>query len=94
MTCAEPSLLALQCEDGATRCFASFQSTVRFLNLRQREGLINVNFHLAALHHGKQVVGHGLRAFARSDVTEQGLTCDVQGALWAQNAWREGCHCT
>jgi len=70
--------LKLQSEDGTTRCFASFQGAMCFLHLCQGESLVNVNFDFAALHHSKQIVSHGLRAFARCDVAEQGLACDVQ----------------
>jgi len=35
--------------------FAGFQSFVGFLHLRQREGLVNVNFDLATLHHCKAI---------------------------------------
>ena len=86
--------LKLQSEDGATRCFAGFQGTMCFLNLSQWESLINVNFDFATLHHSKQIIGHGLRAFARCDVAEQSLARDIQRALGAQHAWCEGCHGT
>ena len=86
--------LKLQSEDGATRCFASFQGTMCFLHLCQGKSLVNVNFDFATLHHRKQIIGHGLRAFARGDVAEQSLARDIQRALGSQHAWCEGCHGT
>lgn len=83
---------ALKREDGATCGLARFQCLVSLLYLRQGESLVNVDFDFATLHHCKQVVGHGLGAFARGDVTEQGLTRDVQRPFVAQDAWRERCH--
>ena len=77
--------MTLERENGATGCFAGFQGTMRFLNLGQGKSLIDVNFHLATLYHSKQIVGHGLRAFARGDVAEQGLARDIQRTFDTQN---------
>jgi cobalt-zinc-cadmium resistance protein CzcA len=67
--------------------------SVRLGNVSQGVSLVDVNLHLAAGHGFKQIVGHLLRAFARDDVAEQGLTCEVNRTFRAQDAgghWR-GC---
>ena len=54
--------------------------------------LIDANLHRTALHHGEEVIGHGLSGFARCDVGEQGLARQVQRALGPEHARRDGRH--
>lgn len=84
----------LKRDEGATRGLAGFQIAVRLGNVGQGIRLIDVNQHPAAGHGFKQIIGHRLRAFARDDVAEQGLTCEVNRPLRAQDARGDRCRRT
>ena len=86
--------MSSQSDDGATRGLAGFQVAVRLGNVGQGVSLVDVDLHLAAGHGFKQIVGHLLRAFARDDVAEQSLTCEVDRTLRAQDAGSDGRWCT
>ena len=81
--------MRLQRQDGGPRGLTRFQVAVRLLHILQGVALRDVNFHGATLHHGKQLVGHGLGGFARGNVREQGLPRDIQRALGAQRCRRK-----